>query len=90
MAQAEEDTKLFDQCRVCIVCTSDLPLESAEQVCMTPITANPKTHQASELSDRSPDRGIWRRAIDPPYKPDGKRRQRLYTRCFKHYQLRSL
>lgn len=32
----DEDHKLFEQCRVCIVCSNDLPLETAEQVCTTP------------------------------------------------------
>lgn len=33
---ADEDLKLFEQCRICIVCSNDLPLETAEQVRSAP------------------------------------------------------
>ncbi|KAJ6171045.1 hypothetical protein N7470_000112 [Penicillium chermesinum] len=33
MAQRDEEHKLFEQHRICIVCTDSLPLEHAEQVC---------------------------------------------------------
>lgn len=36
MARPDEDPKLFEQCRVCIVCTDSLPLEAAQQVWFTP------------------------------------------------------
>lgn len=37
VTMADDDPKLFDQCRICIVCSNDLPLETAEQVCITTI-----------------------------------------------------
>lgn len=36
MAHPEDDHRLFDQCRVSIVCSKDLPLETAEQVRFDP------------------------------------------------------
>jgi hypothetical protein len=33
--QPDEEPQLFEQCRVCIVCTDLLPLETAEQVCFS-------------------------------------------------------
>ncbi|KAJ5482667.1 hypothetical protein N7539_006113 [Penicillium diatomitis] len=46
---AEEDLKLFDQCRICIVCSNDLPLETAEQLAalIEEYGGEPSIHQSS-------------------------------------------
>jgi hypothetical protein len=49
----DEDSKLFDQCRICIVCSNDLPLETAEQVCFTLMTSaynGDETHKLGHIS----------------------------------------
>ena len=50
---AEEDSKLFDQCRICIVCSNDLLLETAEQVCITLMSGvynGDETHKFGHIS----------------------------------------
>ena len=53
VTMADEDTKLFDQCRICIVCSNDLPLETAEQVCIASLTTaynGDETHKIGTIS----------------------------------------
>ncbi|EPS33553.1 hypothetical protein PDE_08515 [Penicillium oxalicum 114-2] len=46
---ADEDLKLFEQCRICIVCSNDLPLETAEQLAAVigEYGGEPSIHQSS-------------------------------------------
>lgn len=53
VTMADEDSKLFDQCRICIVCSKDLPLETAEQVCITLMSGaytGDETHKIGHIS----------------------------------------
>lgn len=65
--QPDEEPQLFEQCRVCIVCTDLLPLETAEQVCF-PMIYN-HAHRRGLTPPKSlvssSDRRIRRRTIDP-------------------------
>ncbi|KAJ5679413.1 hypothetical protein N7462_007657 [Penicillium macrosclerotiorum] len=66
---ADEEIKLFDQCRICIVCSKDIPLDSAEQLAtlIGEYGGEPSIHQTGpEKSDTIECTHIVSSSIDFP------------------------
>lgn len=81
--QPDEERGLFEQCRVCIVCTDSLPLETAEQVCFSKIYshAHRKGLTLPKSLASSSNRRIRRRTLDSQLGPNKRRYGRVHPYC---------